>query len=223
MLECQDRRLRSELKKLDSQRPVSLDLKHPATSSSPQFGYMKKPSVTTSQTSAFSSPETLNYCHSSVGTQKGKSSEQVPLDTSATRRQLNTTFQPYNNGRALPFKWVDAERWIFSPVPGDGAMRPQMRPKSKSGPLGPPGSALYSPIVPVSKGGNDVDLQTSSPFSTQVMSADGLSNQYGGLGIGGNLAACGDLCMARSISVHGSSESFCLSSFPAPQGTCFML
>nr|GMD96333.1 Remorin, C-terminal protein [Ipomoea batatas] len=221
--ECQDRRLRSELKTLDRQRPASLDMKHAANSSSPRYGLMKKPSVTTQQTSAFSSPETPNYCHSSVGAQKDRSSVQVPLHTSANRRQVNTTFLPYNNGRALPFKWVDAERWIFSPVSRDGDIRtslqqPQMRPKSKSGPLGPPGSALYSPIVPVSKGGNDFDLQASSPFSTRVMSADGLSVQYGGHEIRGKLAACCDLCMTRSISVHGSSEIFCLSSFPAPQG-----
>nr|GME00205.1 uncharacterized protein LOC109153143 isoform X2 [Ipomoea batatas] len=192
--ECQDRRLRSELKTLDRQRPASLDMKHAANSSSPR-----------------------------VGAQKDRSSVQVPLHTSANRRQVNTTFLPYNNGRALPFKWVDAERWIFSPVSRDGAIRtslqqPQMRPKSKSGPLGPPGSALYSPIVPVSKRGNDFDLQSSSPFSTQVMSADGLSVQYGGHEIHGKLAACCDLCMTRSISLHRSSEIFCLSSFPAPQG-----
>nr|GMD28675.1 uncharacterized protein LOC109153143 isoform X1 [Ipomoea batatas]GMD79043.1 uncharacterized protein LOC109153143 isoform X1 [Ipomoea batatas]GME01706.1 uncharacterized protein LOC109153143 isoform X1 [Ipomoea batatas]GME12497.1 uncharacterized protein LOC109153143 isoform X1 [Ipomoea batatas] len=221
--ECQDRRLRSELKTLDRQRPASLDMKHAANSSSPRYGLMKKPSVTTQQTCAFSSPETPNYCHSSVGAQKDRSSVQVPLHTSANRRQVNTTFLPYNNGRALPFKWVDAERWIFSPVSRDGAIRtslqqPQMRPKSKSGPLGPPGSALYSPIVPVSKRGNDFDLQSSSPFSTQVMSADGLSVQYGGHEIHGKLAACCDLCMTRSISLHRSSEIFCLSSFPAPQG-----
>ncbi|XP_019156483.1 PREDICTED: uncharacterized protein LOC109153143 isoform X2 [Ipomoea nil] len=192
--ECQDRRLRSELKTLDRQRPASLDMKHAANSSSPR-----------------------------VGAQKDRSSVQGPLHTSANRRQVNTTFLPFNTGRALPFKWVDAERWIFSPVSRDGAIRtslqqPQMRPKSKSGPLGPPGSALYSPIVPVSKGGNDFYLQASSPFSTRVMSADGLSVQYGGHEIRGKLAACCDLCMTRSISVHGSSENFCLSSFPAPQG-----
>ncbi|CAN1274068.1 Remorin 4.1 [Linum perenne] len=87
-------------------------------------------------------------------------------------------FFPYNNGRALPSKWEDAERWIFSPVSGDGMMR--TRPKSKSGPLGPPGVAyysLFSPAVPSIDGGNMRNFTVGSPFSAGVMGADGLTSR----------------------------------------------
>ncbi|XP_060199424.1 uncharacterized protein LOC132627849 [Lycium barbarum] len=229
--ECQDRRFRSGslLKKPDRRRPASLDLNNAVInaghSSSPRFGIMKKTPVTTSRAGSFPSPRTPNYRHSSVGVQKGWSSERVPLHSGANRRQLNTALLPYNNGRTLPSKWEDAERWIFSPVSGDSSMRtslqqPQRRPKSKSGPLGPPGLgyySLYSPAPPVFKGGNDGNLLANSPFSTGVMATDGLSIRCGDSLGSGNLHALTEPCMARSVSVHGCSELVCLSTLPTSQ------
>ncbi|KAB1220233.1 hypothetical protein CJ030_MR3G017057 [Morella rubra] len=161
--ECQDRRSRFEAlsKKPDRRRPASLDLNNvAATSSSPRLGTMKKSSALSSRRSGtFPSPGTPNYRQVGMGMQKGWSSERVPSHTSANRRQaVNSALLPFNNGRStLPSKWEDAERWIFSPVSGDGVARPsfqppQRRPKSKSGPLGPPGIAyysLYSPAMPI--------------------------------------------------------------------------
>ncbi|CAI9777766.1 unnamed protein product [Fraxinus pennsylvanica] len=227
--ECQDRRSRSEalLKKADRRRPASLDLNNSminvANSSSPRYGVMKKPSVTTSRTGTFPSPGTPNYRHVSVGMQKGWSSERVPLHTNANKRHANTVFLPYNSGRTLPSKWEDAERWIFSPMTGDVAgkpsvQQPQRRPKSKSGPLGPPGVAyyqLFSPAAPTIEGGNAGKLVATSPFSAGMMAADGLSIQYGG---GGNFPIGTEPCMARSISIHGCSEMLSQSTLPGHQG-----
>ncbi|KAK4383440.1 hypothetical protein Sango_2775700 [Sesamum angolense] len=229
--ECQDRRLRSEilLKKTDRRRPASLDLNNSATnvvnSSSPRLGAMKKPSTSTRRTGTFPSPGTPNYRHPSVGIQKGWSSERVPLQTSANRRNLSTALLPYNNGRTLPSKWEDAERWIFSPVSGDGAVRtsfqqPQRRPKSKSGPLGAPGVAyyqLFSPAAPMFDGGNTGKVMANSPFSARVMAADGMSIRYGGCEGSGNFLVGTEPCMARSISVHGCSEMLSQSSLPGHQ------
>ncbi|KAK4434423.1 hypothetical protein Salat_0605100 [Sesamum alatum] len=229
--ECQDRRLRSEilLKKTDRRRPASLDLNNSVTnvvnSSSPRLGVMKKPSTATRRTGNFPSPGTPNYRHPSVGIQKGWSSERVPLHTSANRRNVNTALLPYNNGRTLPSKWEDAERWIFSPVSGDGAVRtsfqqPQRRPKSKSGPLGAPGVAyyqLFSPAAPMFDGGNTGKVIANSPFSAGVMAADGMSIRYGGCEGSGNFLVGTEPCMARSISVHGCSEMLSQSSLPGHQ------
>lgn len=229
--ECQDRRFGSGslLKKPDRRRPASLDLNNAVIntchSSSPRFGVMKKTPITTSRVGTFPSPRTPNYRHSSVGVQKGWSSERVPLHSAANRRQVNTALLPYNNGRILPSKWEDAERWIFSPVSGDSSVKtslqqPQRRPKSKSGPLGPPGQAyysMYSPAPPVFKGGNGGNLLANSPFSTGVMTTDGLSIRCGGNLGSGNFHALAEPCMARSVSVHGCSELVCLSTLPMSQ------
>lgn len=190
-------------------------------SSSPRFGVMKKESIT-GHSGAFPSPGTPNYRHSSAGIQKGWTSERVSSHTSGNRSKCNTLLLPFNNGRNLPSKWEDAERWIFSPVSGDGATRtslqqPQKQRKSKSGPLGPPGAAyysLYSPAVPVSRGKSIAN----SPFSTRVMKTDGLSIHDGGHDANGNYVACSEPCMARSISIHGCSELLSLSTMTAPQG-----
>ncbi|XP_054799657.1 uncharacterized protein LOC129304055 [Prosopis cineraria] len=211
--ECQDRRSRSEalLKKADRRRPASLDLNN-ATGSSPRLGTMKKSAVSTRKSNNFPSPGTPNYRHAGMVMQKGWSSERVPLHTSATRKQVSASLLPLNNGRTLPSKWEDAERWIFSPVSGDGRGRcslppPQRRPKSKSGPLGPPGVAyhsLYSPAVPMLEGGNAGNFMAGSPFTAGVIRADGLtihSSSHGGV-----LPTRADPCMARSASVHGCSE-----------------
>ncbi|CAK9177018.1 unnamed protein product [Ilex paraguariensis] len=226
--ECQDRRVRSEalLRRVDRQRPASLDFNNSiftATSSSPRFGIMKKSSVTTHRTGIFPSPGTPNYGLGNIGIQKGWSSERVPLHRNGNRRHVGSALVPFNNGKTLPSKWEDAERWIFSPVSGDGAFRPsypqpQRQSKSKSGPLGPPGIAycsLYSPAVPMLEGGNVV---ADYPFSAGVMAVDGLTIQCGaGPGGPGNFPACIEACMARSVSVHGCSERLSLSSLPGSQ------
>ncbi|XWS14711.1 hypothetical protein CRYUN_Cryun35bG0032200 [Craigia yunnanensis] len=215
--ECQDRRTRSEalLKNPDRRRLASLDLNN-VSASSPRLGTMKKSSGATQKSGAFPSPGTTNYHnhhHSSVGMQKGWSSERVPLHNNGGRRQGNAAgVLPFNNGRTLPLKWEDAERWIFSPVSGDDGVRqsivlPQRKPKSKSGPLGPPGNAyysLYSPAMHMFDGGHAVNFMASSPFSAGVIAADGLAIHS--RSHGGGFAVRTEPCMARSVSVHGYSE-----------------
>lgn len=226
--------MRSEgvLKKPDRRRPASLDLNNSVvngviSSSSPRLAVMKKTSGLARKTSTFPSPGTPNYRHTSVGVQKGWSSERVPLHNNVNKRLVNTALLPYNNGKALPSKWEDAERWIFSPVSGgDGLGRhsvqqPQRRPKSKSGPLGPPGIAyhsLYSPAMPMLDGGNGENHIANSPFSAGLMVADTLSIRCGGYVAGANFPASLEPCMSRSISVHGCSELICQSSMPVHQG-----
>ncbi|XP_073314831.1 uncharacterized protein [Primulina huaijiensis] len=228
--ECQDIMLRSvgSLNKSD-RRTASADLNisvsNSGNSSSPRFCAMKKPSAATQRTSAFPSPGTPNYRHPSIRIQKGWSSERIPSHTNAKKRTVNTALLPYNNGRTLPSKWEDAERWIFSPVSGDGSIRasthqPQRRPRSKSGPLGPPGVAYYqtfSPAAPMSAGGNTVKLIANSPFSAGVLAADGLwirtADCYGNA----NFLIETEPCMARSISIHGCSELISQSSLPRHQ------
>ncbi|CAH9131902.1 unnamed protein product [Cuscuta epithymum] len=122
------------------------------------------------------------------------------------RRHSNTKALPKSNGRTLPSKWADAERWITSPISRDSAV------KSKSGPLRTPVIALYSPAELTSEEGKCAHLQASSPSSTGVMDVYGLSIQYGGHDIGGTLVSCNNLPITRSISVNGCPELFCLSS-----------
>ncbi|CAK7347533.1 unnamed protein product [Dovyalis caffra] len=230
--ECQERRSRSEAitKKPDRRRPASLDLNNVVTSSSPRLDNMKKSAVYSSRKSGtFPSPGTPNYhqYHSSFGMQKGWSSERVPLPNHTNRRQvMNSTgaaVLPYNNsGRTLPSKWEDAERWIFSPVSGDGVVRSsiqtaQRRPKSKSGPLGPPGVAyhsLHSPAMQVFDGGNVGNFIAGSPFSAGVIAADGLAIRSNGSHVMA-FPMRTDPCMARSVSVHGCSETVAQSSLPS--------
>ncbi|XVE70092.1 hypothetical protein DITRI_Ditri10aG0043700 [Diplodiscus trichospermus] len=215
--ECQDRRTRSEalLNNPDRRRPASLDLNNVSASSPRLGGTTKKSSIVTRKSGAFPSPGTPNYHHhqSSIGMQKGWSSERVPLHNIGGRKQGNAAgVLAFNNGRTLPSKWEDAERWIFSPVSGDGSARqsivpPQRRPKSKSGPLGPPGIAyysLYSPAMHMFDGGHTGNFMAGSPFSAGVIAADGLTINSGGHGEG--FAVRTEPCMARSVSVHGCSE-----------------
>ncbi|KAJ4841537.1 hypothetical protein Tsubulata_001741 [Turnera subulata] len=230
--ECQERRSRSEAlsKKLDRRRPASLDLNNVVSASSPRLGNAKKSSaiLSTRRSGNFPSPGTPNYRHASVGMPKGWSSERVPLQSSSNRRQLNNSgcvsMAPFNNGRTLPSKWEDAERWIFSPVSGEGTgkatsssslQQPQRRPKSKSGPLGPPGVAyysLYSPVVPVFDGGNVGSFIAGSPFSAGVIAADKLNMRSSAHGVA--FPVRNEPCMARSVSVHGCSEMLGQSSLP---------
>ncbi|KAL5071880.1 hypothetical protein RYX36_022767 [Vicia faba] len=232
--ECQDRRSRCEalFKKQDRRRPASLDLNNAnaiGAVSSPRLGIgaMKKSTLasrksgtgTGTGTGSFPSPGTPNYrhCQGGVAMQKGWSSERVPL--SGVRKQVGNgpAALCLSNGRTLPSKWEDAERWILSPVSGDTAGRalvpqPLRRPKSKSGPLGPPGVAsLYSPAGHYFDGGG---FMSASPFSAAVnASSVGFTNSSGGNG--GVLPARTDPCMARSVSVHGCSQMQGQSSVPA--------
>ncbi|KZV45167.1 hypothetical protein F511_11767 [Dorcoceras hygrometricum] len=219
--ECQDRRLRSEIlsKKSDRQGPASIDHEYSATisvsssSPSPRLGVMKKASAAAHRTSTFPSPETPNQ-HTSIAVQKGWSSERVPQHMNADKWNVNSAFPPYNNGRTLPSKWEDAERWIFSPMSGDGAIRtsvqqPQKRPKSKSGPLGPPGVAYYqmfSPAPSMFEGGNTRKLDANSSFLTGVMAKDALSIRHGDCEGREHFLPVMEPSIARSISIHGCSE-----------------
>ncbi|KAK7309216.1 hypothetical protein RJT34_05757 [Clitoria ternatea] len=90
---------------------------------------------------------------------------------------------PFNSGRTVPSKWEDAERWICSPVSGyangkSSYAQLQRRPKSKSGPIVPPGTgsySSYSPTVPLRQGLVVKNLMMGSPFSTGVLAPDALS------------------------------------------------
>ncbi|XP_077224493.1 remorin family protein [Tasmannia lanceolata] len=204
--ECQNQRFRS--KKHERQRPVSVDLNNqPTNVASPSPRFMKK----------------TNYRHGGgelgVGFQKGWSSERVPLPTNYSRRYVNAAPFPFNNGRNLPSKWEDAEKWIFSPVTGEGINRPstlppvQRRPKSKSGPLGMPGMACYSsPSI-----GN---FTASSPFSAGVLVADRLRSQRScgdDDGGGGSYTANREPSMGRSASVNVWTDLLIESSLPSSQ------
>ncbi|KAM0874524.1 hypothetical protein ACQ4PT_037361 [Festuca glaucescens] len=172
--ECQDQRrplgalLLSHARKDRKQRPASLDLGCPggvdrSSTHSPGFfvsgvGAMSKGLGVSPQnrSGVLTSPGTPNYNRRGTavaGYQQGWTSERVPLPLNGhIRHQGGSMALPYNNGRVLPSKWEDAERWIFSPNPHDtlsrNAVLQHRRPKSKSGPLGPPGrfGAPYSSV-----------------------------------------------------------------------------
>ncbi|EPS68561.1 remorin-like protein, partial [Genlisea aurea] len=126
---------------------------------------------------AFLSPGTPNYRYSSGLFQKGWSSEHVSIYSHMMNNRRNpnsaAAAAALFSGKALPSKWEDAERWIFSPVSGsDSLIRNsfQRRPKSKSGPLGPPGSTLnqmFSPAVHIFENVDNCGkvLAADSPFS----------------------------------------------------------
>ncbi|GJZ26265.1 hypothetical protein Tco_0570518 [Tanacetum coccineum] len=224
----QYRKSRSEilLRKSDRRRPASLDLNNQAmnvTSSSPRLGAAMKSSGSSGRSGMFPSPGTPNYRSTSFGVQKGWSSERVPLHTNANR----VTFVPYNNGKNLPSKWEDAERWIISPAAGDGALKPlvkqpQKRPKAKSGPLGPSGSAyysMYSPAVSSFEGENVNIFVTESSFSTGVNGDNSSMIQcQDGVDSNGNFHLLMDSSIARSSSVHHCSELLSQSLLRITQG-----
>lgn len=230
-------------KKFERQRQASLDLNNrlsDVTSSSPRFTAMKKATASSRGSGTFPSPGAPNYRHangSGTGLQKGWSSERVPLPTNFSRRYANAIPFPYNGGRTLPSKWEDAEKWIFSPSAGDGINKPavmpppQRRPKSKSGPLGPPEMACYSSsfspsmMMPVFDGGRVGNFMGSSPFSAGVLGADVLSGRgCSGTGIGdvgggvGSYPARTEPSVARSVSIHGWSDHLIQSSLPSSEG-----
>ncbi|KAK1314186.1 hypothetical protein QJS10_CPA06g02390 [Acorus calamus] len=203
---------------------------------------MKRASVPSRRSSGtFPSPGTP------AGLQKGWNSERVPLPN---RRCGNgggavSGALPFGNGRALPSKWEDAEKWIFSPVSGDNVGRAaallppqQRRPKSKSGPLGgvglsaPGGIGCYSVCSPLVQGFEGGRVRGTlmgnggSPFSAGVLIPDRAGYRVvGGGGGGGGVdrvegrssSAETEPCMVRSASVHGWSDLLVPSSLPSSQ------
>ncbi|KAG0469689.1 hypothetical protein HPP92_016389 [Vanilla planifolia] len=173
-----------------------------------------------SRSEVFPSPGTPNCRHGprAAAFQKGWSSERVPLSANCSRISMGTgAYLPYGNGRVLPSKWEDAEKWIFSPVAADGVERSSLpparhrRPKSKSGPLGPHGYLPSSPIAPcfdVEKVGS---FAANSPFSAGVLVVDRSlpDTRSGGICCAESArpsSAHADLIM-RSASIHGCSET----------------
>ncbi|XP_029124248.1 uncharacterized protein [Elaeis guineensis] len=226
LTECKNRRFRSEAgpfpgSKPRRRRPASLDLGNSqgtdAAALSPRFlvgglgGGMKKSSTSSSRSRSgtFPSPGTPNFRQGvgPAGYQKGWSSERVALPVNSSRRYGGSgVLLPFNNGRTLPSKWEDAEKWILSPVSGDGIGRPSVppphhrRPKSKSGPLGNPGNAhrVYSsasPLVPCFDTGRAGNFVASSPFLAGVLIPErgccGSGNDGRGYGGGGGFGGGG--------------------------------
>ncbi|RCV11964.1 hypothetical protein SETIT_2G229400v2 [Setaria italica] len=190
--ECHNERYGTEAavllhgRKGSKQRPASLDLSSPGfhgATFSPSFvvggvGLMKASHI---RSDVFHSPGTPNYPRhraSVLGFQKGWCSERVPHPSKASRRYPGSSMAfPYSNGRTLPSKWEDAERWIFSPNSSDALIRSTVaharRPKSKSGPLGPPGrlGGQYSSVSSVSllDSGRAGPITSNSPFMAGVL------------------------------------------------------
>ncbi|URE40198.1 remorin C-terminal domain containing protein [Musa troglodytarum] len=176
---------------------------------------MKKSSAAScrSRSGTFPSPGTPIYRHGvgSVAYQNGWSSERVPLPTHCNRRYGGSgVLLPFANGRALPSKWEDAERWIFSPVSGDGVGSSSVppshhrRPKSKSGPLGAPAGkagaySSASPLVPCFDSGRVRNYAANSPFLAGVLMPErsfcgnggGVRGGDGGSSGGGTKGVCG--------------------------------
>ncbi|XP_042373417.1 uncharacterized protein LOC121967332 [Zingiber officinale] len=212
---------------------------------------MKKSSAASSRSRSgtFTSPGTPTYRHGAgaAAYQKGWCSERVPLPAHNNRRYGGGgVLLQFANGRALPSKWEDAERWIFSPVSGDGVGRPfvqshHRRPKSKSGPLGPPAGlglrgsnySLASPLVPCFDSGRVGNFAANSPFLAGVLIPErgfsgnggrGRGNCRGGMGVVGGAmegdgkanSTTGEPYMFRSASVHGWSDNLIESSSSIP-------
>ncbi|XP_074582426.1 uncharacterized protein LOC141838759 [Curcuma longa] len=146
---------------------------------------MKKNSTASSsaRSGTFPSPGTPTYLHGAgaAGYRKGWSSERVPLPGNGNRRYAGSgVLLPFANGRTLPSKWEDAERWILSPVSGEAygsSLMPPLhhrRPKSKSGPLvahaGKAGAySSASPLVPCFDSGRVGNFTAASPFLAGVL------------------------------------------------------
>eukprot|EP00268_Persea_americana_P045075 TRINITY_DN4575_c0_g1_i5.p1 TRINITY_DN4575_c0_g1~~TRINITY_DN4575_c0_g1_i5.p1 ORF type:complete len:547 (-),score=124.10 TRINITY_DN4575_c0_g1_i5:608-2248(-) len=211
------------LRKQEQRGPASVDLstRGHVTSSSPRFVAMKKTSAASRQTGVLPSPGTPSYCQGTgdgMGLQKASNAERVLPKANCSGRYGNAALLPSNNGRNLPSKWEDAEKWIFSPVEGGGVNRPPLippqyrRPLSKSGPLGGLGASNYSsPVFDGEKVGN---FTGSSLFSAGVLVPDSLSGQVFGGG-GGNCPVLTEhYCIMRSASVNGWSDMRNQSSLP---------
>lgn len=181
-------------------------------------GGMSKSSTASSRsrsgTGTFPSPGTPSYnrhCAGNMQYPKGWSSERVPQGASTNRRYGGSgVVLPFNNGRKLPSKWEDAEKWILSPVSCDGMGRMSApaphhrRPKSKSGPLGNSGGVLgayasVSPIIPCFDGVlAAASFAAHSPFSAGVLMPDHVRNGDFSSGRG----RCGDEGSSRSYSAE---------------------
>ncbi|XP_042755607.1 uncharacterized protein LOC111876180 isoform X2 [Lactuca sativa] len=200
--ECQNRKSKTEilLRKPDRRRPASLDLNNQTmntSSSSPRLGEAMKTSISAHRNGGmFPSPGTPNY-PARTGFQNGWSSERVASHTRGNRIHSSFSLMPYNNGRTLPSKWEDAERWIISPVAlKPSVQQPQRRPKSKSGPLGPPGStcySMYSPAISSFERENARNFVNESPLPNRVNANNNSLIQY-------------QDGLERSVSVHGCSQ-----------------
>ncbi|KAI3794089.1 hypothetical protein L1987_36715 [Smallanthus sonchifolius] len=152
---------------------------------------MDKDSTSFCNSGAYTSPGTPDYVdNNGGGFQKGWCSERVPLpnNNSKQRRTSANVLMPLSNGRTLPSKWDDAERWITSPVSGSESCRaiaphPQRRLKSKSGPLGLTHGdtcfSSYSPGFPLLKGGRTNSIFAGSPLTTGVLVPNGYSFHHG--------------------------------------------
>ncbi|XP_078441534.1 uncharacterized protein LOC144711418 [Wolffia australiana] len=144
--------------------------------------------------------------------QKGWSSERVPLPSKSPLLALS-------NGRALPSKWDDAEKWIFNPVSGEGnggsPFLSLQRPKSKSGPLRTPpvgGAGSQSSVeMPVSA---EIPMRRNilgtSPFLTGVLMPDqghyrSLHGEENGTG-GVNKRMSVSSSAARAVGFQGWSD-----------------
>ncbi|KAK8717483.1 hypothetical protein V6N13_044751 [Hibiscus sabdariffa] len=184
---------------------------------------MKKGSVSLNHLGTFPSPGGSDYRDNGVVvSQKGWSSERVPRSSAnssgGSRRHISaSSLTPFYSGRTLPSKWEDAERWICSPVLGYGVSKNvnyqyQRRPKSKSGPIVPPGIALYSncsPSMNLLDGGGSGgvrNLMAGSPFSTGVLMADGVSVHYVGCRAAVSAASGGDGDGEQSFMVPSDSN-----------------
>ncbi|OAY35408.1 uncharacterized protein LOC110628079 isoform X2 [Manihot esculenta] len=146
---------------------------------------MKKNLISSHSLGTFPSPGGAGNYHD-----KGWSSERVPHPSVSSRKQI-TALTPFYSGRTTPSKWEDAERWICSPVLGYGVAQysqcqPQRRPKSKSGPIVPPGIAYYSnysPSLQVLDSASVRNFIAHSPFSTGVLMPKGVGiHNEGGIG-----------------------------------------
>ncbi|KAF0931305.1 hypothetical protein E2562_002644 [Oryza meyeriana var. granulata] len=196
-------------------------------------GGMSKSSTASSRSRSgtFPSPGTPSYhrhCASTMQYPKGWSSERVPLGGGTNRRYGGSgVVLPFNNGRKLPSKWEDAEKWILSPVSCDGIGRMSApaphhrRPKSKSGPLGHPAGiqgayAAASPFVPCFDGVlAAANFAAHSPFSAGVLMPEHVRSgdfssgrgRSGDDGSSRSYSAEKDPYILRSASIHAWTET----------------
>ena len=192
---------------------------------------MKKVSVSSHNLGTLPSPGAPSYRDKSVGSQKGWSSERVPLPSNRNRRNLSaTSLLPFNSGKTLPSKWEDAERWICSPVSGNGIgknsySQPHKRPKSKSGPIVPPEVVYYSNYSPVMRGlegGSCVrNVMVGSPLSTGVLAADNVLVHYGNVNGEQSYLLHSENSWVQSTSLPGWLELLSEPSLSSSQGMMF--